>query len=510
MKKIRLMLIPLLIALLLSVTGRAAGTTVEVLGGQGEYESRSVRTVTLVLDGVPMKTDVPAFILGGRTLVPVRVVSERLGALVNWKDDTMQVQIENGTKAISLAVGSSEAVVNGKTTRLPDGVAPTLARLPGGSSRTMVPLRFVSEQLGASVSFDDKAGTVSIVTTSMPSYRVYAPVVTGETVRVQCDKEVRARIFSMPGKVVLDFPSGVFQDSNYGKIPVDGSLIARVRYNQFDDGLGGTPVSRVVLDLQPGFEMEDVAIVQSSGLVTAGKPGEVPDTPSELAPSEKPEEKPEEKPDVIPEEKPAEPVQPVEPSKPAEPVKPEPAPIETESPLVVLDAGHGGEDTGAIQMGYNEKDLVLPIALEIGKILEDAGIPVAYTRDTDVDVSLADRVQNASTCGGTLFVSIHANAYTLKPALNGVETYCYERGGLSEKLAASVHKAVLQATGAADRQQRTANYYVLRNAEMPAILLETGYMTNETECAKLADPAYRTSIANGVAAGILNYLNGVG
>lgn len=92
--------------------------------------------------------------------------------------------------------------------------------------------------------------------------------------------------------------------------------------------------------------------------------------------------------------------------------------------------------------------------------------------------------------------------------MNGVETYSYELGGPSEKLAACVHKAVLAATGAEDHGQRTANFYVLRNTAMPAILLETGYMTNEAECAKLADPAYRSSIADGVAAGILNYLNG--
>lgn len=446
MKKVRLLFLPILFALALAVFGSAAGTPMEILDPQGNYQTQSVRTVSLVLDGVPLKTDVPAFILGGRTLVPVRVVSERLGALVNWKEDTMQVQIENGTKAITLTVGSPDAVVNGKTIRLPDGVAPTLAKYGGQASRTMVPLRFVSEQLGASVSFDEPAGTVSIVTASMPTYRVSAPTIEGELVRIRTDKEVRAKILSMPGKVVLDFPSGVFSDSNYGKLPVDGTLIARVRYNQFDDGLGGTPVARVVLDLQPGYEMKDVAVVQGSGIVTAGKPGEVPAAEPEPVPE--------------PDEKPAEttPEQPVQPEKPVTPPQPEPAvpetPEEPEPPLVILDAGHGGEDPGAMQMGYNEKDLVLPIALETGKALEAAGVRVAYTRDTDATVSLADRVQTADAYGATLFVSVHANAYTLKPALNGVETYCYERGGESEKLAASVHRAVIAAPGAAVWRRR--------------------------------------------------------
>ena len=506
MKKIRFILLTVLISLTLAVCGRAAGTTMETLGADGEYHAQSVRKVSLVVDGVPLSTDAPAFIMGGRTLVPVRVVSERLGALVNWKEDTMQVQIESGTKSITLAVGSPEAVVNGKTMTLPDGVAPTLAKSGGSSPRTMAPLRFVSEQLGASVSFDDAAGTVSIVTVSMPTYQVSVPAVEGEVVRIRSDKEVRAKVFPMPGKVVLDFPSGVFSESNYGKIPVDGTLISRVRYNQFDDGLGGAPVARVVLDLQPGYELEDVAVVQGSGILTAGKPGDVP--AAEPEPEPVPEPEPSEPVDVTPEEppKPEEPI-PVTPSEP-EPSEPE-KPAETEPPLVILDAGHGGEDPGAIQMGYNEKDLTLPIALETGKLLEAAGIRVAYTRETDATVSLADRVQTADAYAATLFVSVHANAYTLKPELNGVETYCFERGGPSETLAASVHKTVLAATGAADHGQRTANYYVLRNATMPAILLETGYMTNEAECARLVDPAYRSSIANGLAAGIQAYLNGV-
>lgn len=502
MKKVRIILLSVLFTLALAVFGRAAGTPMEILGPDSDYQTQTVRTVSLVVDGVPLTTDVPAFIMGGRTLVPVRVVSERLGALVNWKEDTMQVQIESGTKSILLAVGSPDATVNGKAMSLPDGVAPTLAKSQGKAPRTMVPLRFISEQLGASVSFNDAAGTVSITTASIPTYQVSAPTIEGEVVRIRSDKEVKAKVLSMPGKVVLDFPSGVFSDSNYGKLPVDGTLISGVRYNQFDDGLGGAPVARVVLDLQPGYELEDVAVVQGSGILTAGKPGEVPAAQPEPEPPAPAEVKPEEPVETKP-EKPA----PVTPPQTEPPVPEEPA--KTEPPLVVLDAGHGGEDPGAIQMGYNEKDLTLPIVLETGRILGAAGIRVAYTRETDATVTLADRVQTADAYAATLFVSVHANAYTLKPALNGIETYCFERGGPSETLAASVHKTVIAATGAADHGQRTANYYVLRNATMPAILLETGYMTNETECAKLVDPAYRTSIANGLAAGILDYLNGV-
>ena len=146
MKTLRALILTLLLALLLAAPALAAPGTLEVRDSAGYFAPQSVRTVSLVLDGRTLETDIPAFILNGRTLVPVRVISEDLGASVTWKQETMQVQIENGRTSILLTIGSAEAMVTGQTVRLYDGVPAPMAR-QAGRTRTMVPARGVSEAL---------------------------------------------------------------------------------------------------------------------------------------------------------------------------------------------------------------------------------------------------------------------------------------------------------------------------------------------------------------------------
>ena len=165
MKRLRLLFFTIMLCVLLAGFSHAASVTLSVRNQAGQYETRQVRTVSLVLDGEALETDIPAFILDNRTLVPVRVVSEGLGATVTWKQDTQQIQIENGRTYITLTIGSAEAVVDGKSVQLPDGVPATMAAdgtAAGSLTRTMVPLRFVSEQLGAAVDFDNETSTVFV------------------------------------------------------------------------------------------------------------------------------------------------------------------------------------------------------------------------------------------------------------------------------------------------------------------------------------------------------------
>ena len=233
MKTLRALILTLLLALLLAAPALAAPGTLEVRDSAGYFAPQSVRTVSLVLDGRTLETDIPAFILNGRTLVPVRVISEDLGASVTWKQETMQVQIENGRTSILLTIGSAEAMVNGQTVRLYDGVPATMAR-QDGLTRTMVPVRFVTEQLGASVEFDDAASAVQISAPQAPTYAVTAPRLQGGVVTVAADSAAELSVFTLPGRVVADFPGGVLADSSFGKLAVDGTAVAAVRYNQYD------------------------------------------------------------------------------------------------------------------------------------------------------------------------------------------------------------------------------------------------------------------------------------
>lgn len=146
----------LLLALVLLASLRTAGAagpngtiSVDLYDhAAGRYQSVQADVVTLTLDGAPLSGDVPALVQAGRTLVPVRLVAEALAAEVLWVQETGQVILKRGTDTVVLTLGSSQALVNGQSLPLPDGVPATVVRYQG-MDRTTVPLRFVSEQLGA-------------------------------------------------------------------------------------------------------------------------------------------------------------------------------------------------------------------------------------------------------------------------------------------------------------------------------------------------------------------------
>jgi N-acetylmuramoyl-L-alanine amidase len=178
--------------------------------------------------------------------------------------------------------------------------------------------------------------------------------------------------------------------------------------------------------------------------------------------------------------------------------------------LVLIDPGHGGKDPGAIGPdGLREVEVIMPIARRVAAILESQGIRTRMTRTSDYFVGLDDRVEIADRLNATVFVSIHANSIEGRPDVNGLETYYYgQEGG---KLADVVHRNILNTvTGKGfyigDRNTRRARFLVLRKSSMPAILVETGYLTNDLEVARLRRDDYRAAQAEGIARGIIEYL----
>jgi len=173
--------------------------------------------------------------------------------------------------------------------------------------------------------------------------------------------------------------------------------------------------------------------------------------------------------------------------------------------LVVIDPGHGGKDSGAPGLGgLLEKDVVLPISTKLARILEQNGIQVVLTRDADFFVELQGRVDIAKRVNATLFVSIHANSVDNRSDVNGLEVYYYDSGyGLAE----TVRQTILQNISTLNnRGTRKARFYVLRKNSMPAILVETGYMTGREDNPRLGSSEYQGRMAEGIATGILNYL----
>ncbi len=172
---------------------------------------------------------------------------------------------------------------------------------------------------------------------------------------------------------------------------------------------------------------------------------------------------------------------------------------------VIIDPGHGGKDPGAIGIGgLQEKDVILPISIRVAQILQQNGVQAVLTRNSDFFVSLQGRVDLAEQRNADLFVSIHANSVGLsRPDVSGLEVYYYSSGA---NLAQTVRSSILSSVNVRDRGVRKARFYVLRKSSMPAILVETGYVTGREDAAKLASPQYREQMAQGIANGILSYI----
>jgi N-acetylmuramoyl-L-alanine amidase len=175
--------------------------------------------------------------------------------------------------------------------------------------------------------------------------------------------------------------------------------------------------------------------------------------------------------------------------------------------IIVVDPGHGGPDPGAIGNGVYEKHVTLPISLKLGRILQQMGYSVVYTRTDDIDLDLEPRVRLAERVNAEVFVSIHANALDPRSShISGIETYHARGSSISRQLASFVHDQIVSGTGALDRGVRGAGFYVIKHTSMPAILVETGFVTNAREAANLSNPAYQDRMAASIARGVDQFI----
>jgi N-acetylmuramoyl-L-alanine amidase len=196
---------------------------------------------------------------------------------------------------------------------------------------------------------------------------------------------------------------------------------------------------------------------------------------------------------------------------------------------ICLDPGHGGKDTGNHTFWHSEKTYTLALALELRDQLQKAGFNVILTRNKDTFVDLPDRPALANRRGADLFVSLHFNSTQVgRDQVQGPEAYCITPVGASSSnaqgeganydpttanrveeksllLAYQVERALVRNLGVPDRGVRRARFAVLRDAAMPAILIEGGYMSHPVESKKIYDAAYRHQMAQAILIGILTY-----
>ena len=179
---------------------------------------------------------------------------------------------------------------------------------------------------------------------------------------------------------------------------------------------------------------------------------------------------------------------------------------------VVIDPGHGGPDSGAIGIGgLRETDVVLDVSKIVTNILNKKGVKVKMTRTNEIDLDLGPRVSMANNTKADIFVSIHANASVGKKRnINGLETFYYS-GWKGRLLAEKIQKQIIKVSpGSPDRGVRRGRYFVIKQTNMPAVLVEIGFVTGKLDGSRLSKDMHRERVAYAIARGILEYLERIG
>ncbi len=500
-------------------------------GGGTSYAADN--QVRLFLNRTELLPEVPPRIVNDLTLVPVRIISEELGAEVSWNQEKQQVTIKRDGALLQLAINNPVASVNGAAFKLE--TAPIL-----DSGNTLLPVRFVTENLGMDVQWDNltrsvflfdksssipvsggqsseppKAGasnppaatatpspaatpkpspsassSASIMPSATPSSKPSStskPTLPGSTaapgatpgtspstgpdnvvsviqsisfsdghMTIKADRAVPQPVFthlSNPSRLVIDLPGARLAQTVNGKsvgqvneLAISAEFSERIRFSQFQDQ---PPTVRIVVDLKQKI---DYTLLEGRN-------------PAELTIA-----------------------------------------MKGYTFLVVLDAGHGDGDPGAISKitGRKEKDFNLSMVLKIAKALENIpNLQVKLTRQDDTFVELNERADFANRLNADVFVSVHANSFN-KDTVSGTETY-YSRDE-SRALADILHSRILPATGFNDRGVRKNDLRVTLRTVMPAVLCEIGYLSSPEEEAALFTEKLQLQTAEAIAAGIREYL----
>ncbi|MCL6602461.1 MAG: N-acetylmuramoyl-L-alanine amidase family protein [Paenibacillus sp.] len=475
--------------------------------GLGHADSTETR---INLDGkeLVISKDAQVQIVNGSVMVPLRLVTEQLGYAVKWDNVTKTAIIEQAGTILKLMVNNATAEASGRQIQL--DTPPFL-----NGSTTLVPLRFVGEETGTTVRWDNPSKTVYLTSPakaplSNPSTLTNIRPVDTETreelnpsgsaltnltfsenkLMINVTGSVTPSVFAITGKdrIVIDLPNTSysqsfllnpsFENKQNGTIEVTGNPnVSTLRYSLFSHS---PSTIRVVIDLNSATPYsvinanDGLIIIDLNGVTVTPAPTNTLAAPPVKIPA----------------------------------VTPSPSTAPAGKRLVVIDAGHGGKDPGGISLSqFNEKDFALSTVLKIEKLLKkEPNLEVVLTRSDDRYPTLQERAKIANDLKADLFVSVHANSIPAGSKSNpsGYETY-YTRND-SLEFAKTVHKYLIPATGLSDRGVRQSSLYVTRETKMPAILLECGYLSNASDEALLFNDDFQQRVAEAVVAGIKEYL----
>lgn len=457
----------------------------------------------LYLNGIRLDAaGAPPAIVKGTTYVPVRLIAEGMGYGVHWESSTKTVSIYDGKTSVAFAIDAETALVNGEPRAL---AAPAAVFNEKPYNQTsMIPLRFLGEATGMQVFYDADTKSVHI---SEPGMAGSAPdggtalppgpadggnpapdlpavpddaqalvrsidVDGNGTTTIKFDGAipgVKPAKLTGPARLVLDLPFTAFDPGFAGYKGADtagerssagSSAPTKIRFSYYSDN---PSTVRVVWDLSSDAQY---SYTQGDGTIQVKVGAAAP--------------------------------------KPGAGATP-PPPAGGKVYKIVLDAGHGGDDPGAIGVtGYKEKVYNLSLVKKVKALLDkDSRFKVYLTRSNDTYVALNDRAYYANNLKADLFISFHANSLVGSKA-TGTETF-YTRAE-SKRLAETLHKHLKNAIGLKDRGVKTAGYVVIKKTTMPAILLESAFLSNARDEAVLKSEAKQNETAAALVKGIKEYL----
>ncbi|MDI4647159.1 N-acetylmuramoyl-L-alanine amidase [Cohnella hashimotonis] len=472
---------------------------------------------TIILDGqaLSLQKKDKVEILKGSVMVPIRVIAENLGLLVTWNQADKQVKIWSGSGDIKLTIGSSVASVGDANVKL--NAAPV-----NRSGTTLVPLRFVGESAGIDIGWDNvkKIVTLASLQTSEPwqpsSPTPSATPIPSPTPTVSPSPTPTPTPTATPGTSPTTSPSPAAGGQIKGIGWSDGRLAISFSGSLIPKTYAMTNPSRIVVELRDTSFDPAFASLQSYNSATQSGAFEISDGSSathvgyavtdtvsktititlDLATD---------KPYTAYQEADVESNVYVVDLKPTATPTPPPVNPNNGKKIVVIDPGHGDGDPGGIgATKKQEKSFNLSLALKVEKLLKkESAFQVVMTRHDDTFIPLSDRATIANKAGADAFVSIHANIAPGKPTVRGTETYYYTGNG--KTLANIMHKYLVQATGFTDRKVKYASYKVLRETDMPATLLEVGFLSNATEESILFSVSFQDRVAQAIVDGLKAY-----
>ncbi|AIQ64582.1 N-acetylmuramoyl-L-alanine amidase [Paenibacillus stellifer] len=490
MKRLSFMLLVLLFVLVMPEHGHAASGNNKIF-----------------LDGkeITAGQSVPVENVNGTVMVPLRMIAENLGYKVDWNQTSKLVTIVQGDTTIKLTVGQNSASVNDKTVTLTQ--APILR-----SDTSLVPIRFISEQFGLQVAWDNTAKTVTITTPQPPSGGDSSQTggtsggsgttTPGDTstgnltmvngisfnnnvlmIALDGSAEPKLSVLNNPSRIVVDIPNANFSDA-FGS----GQTLDPAKYGTLD-ATGYPDVKEIRYSLYSSSPYTVRFVIQLNDKKDFGY-SVTNDTGSKLA---------------IVDLNATGGLASVNAGTSTDPTNTAPLPGSGGKKVIVLDAGHGAKDSGAIGItGKYEKNFNLAVVLKAAELLKkENNIDVVLTRSDDTFLELSERVAIANNLNADLFISVHANSSSTSVA-SGTETY-YKRDE-SKAFAKVMHKYLVQATGLNDRGVQYGNFHVIRETKMPAILLEVGYLSNKKDESLLFTEALQQRVAEAIVSGVKEYL----